>query len=679
MAETTLGSYSKVIALTQGMINHGLQQMYNMYPVLAKFEYLEPNFAIIRLDLLAPRILIQSDGKCFYQFRIAFGTIESELLPTLVDVEAWTISHPFDLSTLLASSPEGERSGTRGVNGDFSIERFFAIISSTANNGFTIDPLLSRCLNKKAQDSNSMNWQTWSSLPQNSKFSADLSDKIFREWPKKLSARRFNAVGLRFDMPHIIQDAVPEKRKPFAYHHSSGQKASGEEHAAQLNSILACTPQAGAEADSLLSSAFSSNFISELMPGAYNAIIHGLWALRSSRIFEEVILPRLAVLLEAIEISSERPQWVDGEFTPGYALNFGADDYNDGKPKGTCKFERGTSHFVRMVRHKAGLAQVRLATSSRKPDTGQPSLLTAIRYTPRIRWHMNIGLAIAEDALTFTALGYPRQGGPEQDKINLEFEGQHEQAFYEMFETEHPVAFEEFVKQRYNPSIHAVIRRIEESLAEASMKLPESAWFQFHNPSFNSAGDLIAAIVYKAPQRQDIITAAPPLSTPPPRSKTPPPPPPPAKPTTKLSWTHSTSFTSDRTYLSLTLTGLNETPGALSFGYVEAIFTSGRKGGDHRNLFSALKFPLQKNVVKLVRPRIASLEVGPVVGQKGRFKATVNGFVLAPGENVEVVIEGSSNAAKGESFEVEVLEAWKDGETGSYAGNGTRTVVVTIG
>ncbi|KAL8903374.1 MAG: hypothetical protein Q9207_003965 [Kuettlingeria erythrocarpa] len=585
-----------------------------------------------------------------------------------------------------------------------------------------------------------MDWQTWSSLPQNRNFAADLSDKIFREWPKKLGARHFNAVGLRFDMPPVIQgkacksptsfarhpallrdrglipsdhrtDGVSELRRPFAYHHSSGQKASGQEHAAQFNSILACTPQAGAVDGSLLESAFSSNFINELVSKQSDDIIHGLWTLRYSRIFEGVILPRLAVLLEAIEISSERPQWADQEFTPEYSLvrDFGAGP-DDGGPQATCRFERGvgrldagsdklcyswgkqTSSVTTETKDAAGRqGDIHRALVDRTSfDVLRCHLDQSTKYRPNrflFQTSRFVGMVGQEawraqihtlDSLAY----YPKQGGTVEDNITVEFEGQQEQGYFGIFETEHQQAFEEFVKQKYLLSIYAVLNRVKENLAESLMKLPESAWFQFYSPIFNSAGDLIAAIVYKAyarktacsPRRQDIIRVAPPIATPRARSKTPPPRPPPAKMTTKVSWTHTVTLTLDRTRLALVLTGVNETPSPLSFGYIEAIFSSGRKG--EHNLFSALKFPYQKNTVKLVRPTTASLEVGPT-NQKERFKATVNGFVLAPGESIELVIDGSTAAGNGE-FEIEVLEAWKDVESGSYAGNGMRTIVVLV-
>jgi hypothetical protein len=70
MAEaTTLGPYDKVIALSQGMLNEGLKKMFSIYPTLRRFVYIDAAFVTLKMDLLAPQILIQSNSQTFFQLR----------------------------------------------------------------------------------------------------------------------------------------------------------------------------------------------------------------------------------------------------------------------------------------------------------------------------------------------------------------------------------------------------------------------------------------------------------------------------------------------------------------------------------------------------------------------------------------------------------------------------------
>lgn len=67
---STLGSYAKVIALTQGTINRGLRDLQLAYPSdLQVLHYADEQLGDIDLDLGAPQLLIKDENNFYFLFK----------------------------------------------------------------------------------------------------------------------------------------------------------------------------------------------------------------------------------------------------------------------------------------------------------------------------------------------------------------------------------------------------------------------------------------------------------------------------------------------------------------------------------------------------------------------------------------------------------------------------------
>ncbi|EPS42177.1 hypothetical protein H072_3883 [Dactylellina haptotyla CBS 200.50] len=731
--ESTLGPYDKIIALTEAMLNNGLSTMFTIYHAeLSKFVYTEPGFATINIDLLAPKIIIQADGKAFYQFRIDFGTIESPLLPSQVDVEKWIISHEFDIKVLLDCVPGGNAAGDKAVVSDYAIERLFSVMSATANEGFVIHPTWSECLYKEFPGGvpKSIDWKTWSSMPQTQGFSKIISDTIVREWPKKLNKRSYNSTGLRFQMPGLIPDlgnhlepyALPESRDTFSYRLSSGQKVGDYDKDREFNSILICNGRSEVTSTKFSDAIFSSNFISEFLPSDGGERLHGLWAVNSQAIFEKHVLPRLTVLLEASEIQHETPTWDDGELEPRYSLcrDFSVNT-DGGQPKAAYTFTRrqevldDEQRICYVWRKEAPVVKsITKNTEGRPGDTNTYSVRSNTscsvswkrtksavdvkfvsnhpvisewkgkreglhKYTTYIRWHLKLNFEMRGSLLSVKVTDYPREG-QEKDKITLEVRDQIAEAYYETYESLHPITFQDFVKQDFMRSVTAIVKKVDLDFQNHMVfDIPETRWFQFYSPAFNSSGDLVAAVLYKTPQYQKIISTAGPLVEEPPKPPTPPPPEPEPQVTTKLTWGYKSEFNKDRTRLVLTVSGKNETKATLVFGFVEAVFKSGKTV--QHNLFTAIKFPfpVKGDAITLIAPKSAKMDApDKVKNLVETWKISINSFKVAPGEMVVFAIDGSSTGLPG-NHSIDLLEARKDPENEeTYEKEGKYILTVAI-
>ncbi|KAI0967774.1 hypothetical protein F4678DRAFT_482798 [Xylaria arbuscula] len=334
MDSSSLDPYSKVVALTQGMINNGFRALPTMYSALEHLRYPEPEKKWdIALSFLPPRISIHDNGTVYLQISISSGTIQLST-GSSVSLQGWSLYHKIDHTHLLTPRSSVLKAlEASAVLGDLSLERFLAILLATPHEGLVPDAELSECSEFDGDRTVKIKWRDW--CAKNAETAIKLQD-VFLQWPQSLAKLGYNFMGLRFLLPQAetssvaasdVTETANEERCILLHKAATSGETQDSSSGGDNNSILICHT-AGTRDPALHFDAvgFCRNFLADALSSPGSDVLSGFWTTNSYNILEKVILPHLRIINKASEIKVSDVVWStleDGTqtYTPVYTIS----------------------------------------------------------------------------------------------------------------------------------------------------------------------------------------------------------------------------------------------------------------------------------------------------------------------------------------------------------------------
>ncbi|KAL6808378.1 hypothetical protein V8C40DRAFT_165629 [Trichoderma camerunense] len=722
--DSTLGPYSKVVALTQGMINQGLKDLHGLYSALRALNYREEKDRWnISLVFDSPRLMIHGYGEAYLLVRVKNGQIQiGKDLPIALD--GWKIYHQINPDILTEPRPSLPVFDVSIQQGDVSTERVLAALLASPCDGLYIHPQLSTCrdFNPSTSSYTNVTWQEWSTKYSQS---ADKLQEVFRDWPRKLKDLGYNFMGLQFRLGQKQPPAastVREVRRVFIYRDITKKQdiAPGNNY----NSILVCTSSGDDEepAKTFDDAVFTRSYVSEALFSPDAESLNGFWTMNATQILELSVLPQFKLINQAAELQIEPAAWStasDGKqsysliYQPKHDFSLAKESTPTAEESTSLDFIRSEQpstgnilapHYytwmsgdqpvsVNMALEKTGLDRKNSVTNSSehsasvtyqpghniiraefttifksrsawsKTSTGEA--MGQYNFDYRVWWCLELIINFNKDAFGVKVIKSPCDENPKNftTKIeNLEIPG-----FHEPFENKLGSKLKAFTESTFKPSIIAACKlfasNIESSLRWISGEVDV---VQFQKPILNVQGDLVVGINYAPAVKRDIIIAADLKGS---QHQPRPGPIQPEDPTDTntllLQWSYEFAFvTSTHKDAQLTLRGLAKTD--IPSGHVEVAFQSSLSKPAP---FAAIRFPTATNTVVCTSPPNVEARVTKDVGIANTFRVTVPLAGIPAGGAVTVVISAATKVQSGQSFPLELKEEWNDS-----VGDGTQVI-----
>ncbi|KAI9845917.1 MAG: hypothetical protein M1837_004453 [Sclerophora amabilis] len=749
-SRSTLGGYTKIVALTQGALNHAFQMLHEIQSRLVEFKFpFKDDFQgnkeewDIRLKFLPFQIAIKSAEEVFLIIRIQEGEVKygERGAARAINLMGWTLAQAVDPARLLQPREGLKEFDASIVRGDLSSERILAILLAACSDGIEPHATLSSC----GMDGNHLepvSWQEWSA---NHVEDAKSLVEVFQKWPMMLKELGYNFLGLKFNLPPMLQEGSDsleigngiEDRKLLIYSALSGatnSKAQVEDY----NSVLICRGNSAQGSSTSFSEAdFAGDFVAESHASGAD-LLTGLWTVRCGDFLEQTVLPQLGILNQATELDVRKPEWltenevqkykpmykvrtdfvsaVDSlDVLPAYGFvpsesTSGPNPYRWRSTSGPMtetmslakkelnrrsRYTTSVDHFGD-VTFEPGEEGVRAhfdtvyKVQSQWLKLDSDKALGHFRYVlikarllyklpidysfdSHFPWFVVLKVYTTEGVLSLKVHEMPTGSEPAEFAI---IEGPDSKGFKELYEGRHLRELKSFSKDIFRPSVLAACWRFKANFeASLTWSIPERKWFEFKKPIWNQMGDLVIGVEYKPSSIQDLFSVADLSST---RSR-------PTRPqttedtpvidTTKLKWSCSSTFNSNRSRIVVKVRALNDSGDSIPAGYIEVIFQSARKGDF---LFSAFRFQKGTDTVKVLGPEKAEVKVEKMIGHDGNtFRATLLFDALLASCAAELVID-SSSAATGGPYPLQVAESWKDADDESNLIGGKGVLLVDV-